>query len=717
MPMTPRPALNPLRMAAFALALAGAAPQEPAPGAKRFDLMDYGPVLAATIESPLPPKNIAHKGLAIRVSRDPLAYVCFDTEMLKVTAGWTGGFLTFTEVRDGLAGHPRIKGTPAFGLPPGPGWAKAGSFADPRSRPYGPLPRDWARYRGLYHHGETVVLSYTVGSCEVLESPGYENPTLFTRTLRVGPSATPLVMRVSDAAAPVMLSAAGTARLETSDGFRVLTIPPRDVPTTFKISLGAGVPSDTIADLPSLCRGGPARWKETVTTKGVRGKDVGPYTVDVLTEPEPNPWKSWMRFGGLDFFPDGRAAICTVSGDVWIVSGLDRGLDKITWRRYATGLFHALGLVVREGAVYTLGRDQITRLHDLNGDGEADFYECFNNECEVTPSGHEYTLDLQTDAEGNFYYIKGDLSGGKSAHHGCLVKVAKDGGSLEVVATGLRQGNGLGIGPRGEITCGDNQGEWVPSSRLNWVKKGGFYGYMPAAHRQPPPSDYDRPLCWIPHEVDRSCGSQVWVPGDRWGPFKGGLLHTSYGHCALYHVMFEEVGGVMQGGVWKFPLPFASGVMRARFNPADGQLYLCGLRVWDTYAVRDGGFARVRYTGRPLHAPLSLRARRTGVEIAFAEPLDPASVADPGNWSVEVWGYAWTSKYGSPKFKVSDPGQQGTEAWTVASARLLDDRRTALLEIPEIKPVMQMKIRWRLQAADGSTLSQELHNTVHKLPD
>ena len=36
--------------------------------------------------------------------------------------------------------------------------------------------------------------------------------------------------------------------------------------------------------------------------------------------------------------------------------------------------------------IYVLGRDQITKLHDLNGDGEADFYENFNNDCEVTPA-------------------------------------------------------------------------------------------------------------------------------------------------------------------------------------------------------------------------------------------------------------------------------------------------------------------------------------------
>src|SRR5207248_5109 len=109
-----------------------------------------------------------------------------------------------------------------------------------------------------------------------------------------------------------------------------------------------------------------------------------------------------------------------------------------------------------------------------------------------------------------------------------------------------------------------------------------------------------KPIVWLPKHVDRSAGSQVWVPDDRFGPLKGQLLHTSYGHCALYTVLMDRKAEPWQGAVWKFPLAFSSGVMRARFNPKDGQLYLCGLRGWDTNAVKDGQFCRVRYAGKPL---------------------------------------------------------------------------------------------------------------------
>src|SRR5205814_2415495 len=93
-------------------------------------------------------------------------------------------------------------------------------------------------------------------------------------------------------------------------------------------------------NLSDLCKGGPARWTEPVVTNGTLGSGDAPYVVDTIDIPEKNPWNSWLRFGGLDFFSDGRAALCTWSGDVWIVSpGIDDKLAPasgfpVTWKRY-----------------------------------------------------------------------------------------------------------------------------------------------------------------------------------------------------------------------------------------------------------------------------------------------------------------------------------------------------------------------------------------------
>ena len=51
-------------------------------------------------------------------------------------------------------------------------------------------------------------------------------------------------------------------------------------------------------------------------------------------------------------------------------------------------------------------RDQIARLHDLNGDLETDWIECFNNDHQVTEHFHEFAMGLQVDGAGNLYYAK-----------------------------------------------------------------------------------------------------------------------------------------------------------------------------------------------------------------------------------------------------------------------------------------------------------------------
>ena len=106
-------------------------------------------------------------------------------------------------------------------------------------------------------------------------------------------------------------------------------------------------------------------------------------------------------------------------------SGLDGPSGELTWRRIASGLFQPLGLKVVDGKIYVGCRDQIVILRDLNGDGETDFYENFNSDHQVTEHFHEFAMDLQTDAEGNFYYAKAARHG-KTAlvpQHGTLLKV------------------------------------------------------------------------------------------------------------------------------------------------------------------------------------------------------------------------------------------------------------------------------------------------------
>jgi hypothetical protein len=514
-----------------------------------------------------------------------------------------------------------------------------------------------------------------------------------------------------------------------------LEIPASDKPIKLKLLISrcdakamAGAMGTTAPpeDLSGLCKGGPARYPEKIILAGTPGKTAGAFIVEDIPFPAKNPWNARMRFGGFDFFKDGRsAAVCTWDGDVWLVSGIDEQLQKVTWQRIATGLFQPLGLKIVANAkgeeeIFVSCRDQIVRLHDFNNDGEADFYECFNGDHQVTEHFHEFAMGLQTDAEGNFYYAKAARHALDAVvpQHGTILKVASDGSGTEIVCNGFRAPNGIGIGPRGEIITSDQEGFWMPANRINLVKPGGFYGNLWSLSSPPRKAadGYDPPLCWLPGPLDRSPAEDLWVSSDKWGSLKGRILHTSYGAGYISLVMHEMIDGVPQGGVVQLlPHKFGTGIMRGRFNAADGQLYVCGLVGWSSNSADPGGFYRVRYGGGALRLPIDLRVSKDGVAITFADPLDKASAEDVGNYAARRWNYRWTQNYGSKHYRVSDPAKEGQDDVVVTAASLSADGKTVLLKLEDLRPVMQMRIDLDIKAADGGRVKTTIHQTINRI--
>jgi len=722
------------------------------------------PYTKAPIRASFPKNNVANKGMAIIVGRE--AFMCFDTDLLRWSAGWTGNYITDEGVsfRGNHGASPRVAGAQKFGASAIPGWADAkGSFVDPRSEPFGPIPKDHAQWQGCFVADDKVVLHYTVRGINFHEQPGTiekDGETVFVRAIKHDalsadlsllicevaniqkPSIGPRSALLSDGKQTTMVTLVSTSkgcRLELQDKKRLVLHLPKDAPAdTFQVRIWRGQdPTDPkvigAAYAPhdaEFNQSGKNRWPEPVVTQGVMNASKTPdgaYVTDVLSAPERNPWNRRVRFGGLDFFSDGnRAALSTWDGDVWIVEGLKtENLKDLKWTRFASGGFETLGLKIVDDVIYTSGRDEMTRYHDLNNDGAADHYESFNNQITSSQGFHEFVFDLHTDKAGNFYTIKagpvrgggrgfggGGGNGNVSAHAGTLMKIDKYGKQLTVVATGFRAPNGMGVGPNGEFTSGDNEGTWIPRCPINWIKPGGFYGVENLAHKKPLPK-FNQPLCWLDKGWDNSGGGQTWVTSKTWGPFAGELLHTSYGRSSLYLVLKQEVDGQMQGGVVRFPVRFTSSAMRPRFSPHDGHLYVAGLKGWQSNAARITGLDRVRYTGKPVHMPSGLRVDKAGLHLTFTQPLDAASAADPENYAIRRWNYRRTSAYGSPTFKVSDPNARGNEEVNVTAAKLSADKRTVTLTIEDLRPCHQQHIRFNITAADGTKINSEVMHTIH----
>jgi glucose/arabinose dehydrogenase len=228
------------------------------------------------------------------------------------------------------------------------------------------------------------------------------------------------------------------------------------------------------------------QWPQWIETKGELGTQT-PFATDRLTLPFDNPYGSLFFITAHDFFSDGSAAIATMTGEVWLVKGIDESLSKLRWKRYATGLHQPLGLKIINNQIHVLGRDQITRLHDLNSDDEADFYECVTNAMTTSPGGHDFIVGLETDAQGHFYFASGNQGICKVGQASSL----SDSASLHILATGFRNPNGLGLSPDARfITTSVQEGDWTPATSICQIElgknEGAHFGAGGPKNGQPP---------------------------------------------------------------------------------------------------------------------------------------------------------------------------------------------------------------------------------------
>jgi hypothetical protein len=702
----------------------------------------------------------------------------YDHDTLRVAAAWSGEQLTdWNGINFNGAHriHPRLEGEVYVANPTGPGWGRPtdGSLEDVRlvgrdGRIYGPLPREWAHYKGMYHHGARTVIEYTVGDTKVLEMPGVlvsmKSP-VFTRRFDIGPRRRDMVLQVAHGIVPetvgltvptgIVFGASsaegGRFRDWTLAGFEGMTnglgwktvgkdlrlyIRRGDQPLRFTLWLAhvsdqrdlrtvreSIVIDEPNQDLAMFTRGGPSRWPDELKTEVMTLDDGGPFAIDALTHPADNPWFCRMRFTGLDFMPGGDVAILsTWEGSIWRVSGL-RKIDahvatsnrrgvELTWRRIASGLFQPLGVKIVDGKIHVTCRDQLYVLHDLNGDGQIDYFENLNNDHQVTDHFHEFAMGLQTDAEGNFYYAKSARHALEAVvpHHGTLLRVSKDGSRTDIVAKGFRAANGVCVNDDGTFIVTDQEGHWNPKNRINYVKPGGFYGNMFGYHDVTDSSDdaMEQPLCWITNSFDRSPGELLWVDSSKWGPLDRRLLNLSYGYGKVYIVPHEKIDGQPQGGMCELPIPqLPTGVMRGRFHPSDGQLYVCGMFAWAGSQTEPGGFYRIRATGKPVHLPVALAATKKGMTITFSGAVDPESASTASNYRVKVWGLKRTEEYGSEHYN--------EHAIEVEAARVDSDGRTVHLDIPEIAPTWCMEIHYEILSKAGKPVEGKIHNTIHRL--
>jgi len=731
---------------------------------------------AAQTGGAFPARNLAVRCVVLMLDDD--THACFDTDLLRVAAAWRGGFMKLTTMAQVSYDKPfnknnaipQLVGTPIVATGIYPGWAGAEpSYTDPR--PAGPNPADVGRgpiaaergrWNGIHVVGKDAVLSYTVEGTDIAEQIGTasveDGQVGLTRTFRTGAIARPITLVVADvgngaessidgATAVVLQGAArdtatvvgvtgapaGTKLQVDSNRYVTLRIPAGRA-TTFRVVAWRGRAVDravvgTMLQKPvtiaAFERGGPSHWQGAVDTQASISPDTADWVVDRVTLPSKNPWRRNVRVSDVDFFSDGRAAVVTFDGDVWIVSGLDRDLAQLRWKRFASGLYEPLNLKIVRDTIYVLDREGIVRLVDVNGDGEADSYENFSNVLVQSGESREYPLGLAAKPGGGFYVsIGGALDNGPktspqiapgfragSPHSGSVLEISADGRSIRPIATGLREPN-IGGDPRtGRLASSDQQGNFVPATPVYLIKKGGYYNVTPTAHGADTTKGLP-PLVWIPHEVDASGAGEVWVTDRRLGMGNDALVHLSYARPGPFRVYVDSTRSGVQGAVAALPGTYATPTLKGRVNPRDGGLYLVGFQIWQSNAKDVSSLVRLRKTARPSTIPSAVHAGQQGILLQFATPLDPAMARDATHYTLESWHYKRTSAYGSGHYKRD--GSAGHDPSSVVP-RLSADGRSVLLVVPQMQPVEQMQLDYDLRSASGGPMKSSVYLTVQSV--
>ncbi|MFJ8194205.1 ricin-type beta-trefoil lectin domain protein [Streptomyces sp. NPDC096094] len=443
-----------------------------------------------------------------------------------------------------------------------------------------------------------------------------------------------------------------------------------------------------------------------------------------LTDLRPDGFEP--QVSAMDWLPDGRLAVATwggsnnTAGEVYLLSNVtgDTGPDKVTAKKVASGLKEPMGIKHVAGKLYVSQKHELTELNDTNGDEVTDQYR----RVATWPFGgnfHEFAFGLLY--KDGFFYLNLSVSinyGGATTdpqpaeNRGTTIKVDKNTGEVSYVAGGLRTPNGIGWGPEGDMFVTDNQGGWLPSSKLVHIKQDRFFN-----HYTNPDGPFDsqpvtKPVLWLPqNEIANSPSTPLQLTQ---GPFAGQMLFGDVTYGGIQRGFLEKVGGEYQGAVFRLTQGLEAGVTRISVGP-DGALYAGGLGAggnWGQEGKLTYGLQKLSPNGANAFDIRAMRAVPGGFELEYTQPLSTDTATElAGRYKIKQWRYVPTADYGGPKVD--------EETLTAQSATLSADRKTVTLAVPGLKAdrVVHVRSPRPFSSAGGETLwSTEAWYTLNKLP-
>ncbi|MDA7881041.1 hypothetical protein N9A94_01915 [Akkermansiaceae bacterium] len=449
--------------------------------------------------------------------------------------------------------------------------------------------------------------------------------------------------------------------------------------------------------------------------------------------------------GAIDFSPDGTLFAVLRRGDVMRATPAE-GPSKWNWELFATGFHNGCGIdAVSRNQVRVTQMADFTEATDTDNDGTADKYRIFAAGWGLSGNYHE-TNTISDDGKGGYYIAIGTAShNGPTAEHtlgeyskfgrrgrnfssvkwrGCTLHCDSE-GKLTPFCFGFRMHNGIHLDSKGNLWCGDNQGDWRATTPLFHLEKGNFYGHPSALvwdERWPKDKDslhtyredleaYNKhrtlPAVQLPHmEMNRSAGEPYEIPAS-FPHFPGQMLLPDNNSKRISRVMLEKVNGKFQGACTHFLNGggLRSGNHRIRFSP-DGKQFYVGqtVRGWGKEAE---GLQRITPLGAEPFDITAFNVTPKGFKLTFTRELAATPEAKDMKFQSFTYQSKWT--YGSPP-----EDRQGHKVTEVKKL----NASTIEVSLADFKPgrVYQLNLG-KLKSTDGADIQNRLfYYTANQLP-
>ena len=455
----------------------------------------------------------------------------------------------------------------------------------------------------------------------------------------------------------------------------------------------------------------------------------------------PIPQDLYLEVGGLATMPDGRLAVSTRRGEIWIVENpYQKDSHQTNFRRFASGLHEILGLAYKDGVFYCSQRGELTKITDTNRDGVADLYEPIY-QFELSGNYHEYTYGPVFDKNGdmlvtlNLAWI-GFGEGKFAKWRGWLVKIKPD-GTLEPQSAGLRSPAGYSINDEGDIFYGENQGDWVGSGRITHLAKGDFAGNpggikwakepnspfkltleeipdnsQPMFEAAKKVKNLKLPAVWFPHAIMGISTSDIIqdTTKGKFSPFPGQYFVADQGQSKVMRVFMEKVNGVYQGFCINYREGFQSGILRERFG-LDGSMFV-GMtsRGWGSTGKDNFGLQRLVWNGLTPFEINKIHAKSDGFEISFTQPVDVKSVKNAASYALRSYIYQYHHQYGSPIINVNELKIKGIS--------VSPDKKTVRISMDGIRLfyILEFILKGVLNEEGEPLLHETAYYTLNQIP-